>query len=113
MATLDLSNYNLSELKGLRFGVEKELKERQRQEVTKAREQILAIAQDLGISVMELLSNKVSEKSAKSKKTDDSEIGPRYRNPADASQTWTGRGRKPRWILDVVASGKTLAELKV
>jgi DNA-binding protein H-NS len=24
----------------------------------------------------------------------------KYRNTADASQTWSGRGRKPRWILE-------------
>lgn len=23
---------------------------------------------------------------------------PKYRNPADPSQTWTGRGRKPHWV---------------
>ena len=23
---------------------------------------------------------------------------PKYRNPADAQQTWTGKGRKPGWI---------------
>ena len=25
---------------------------------------------------------------------------PKYRNPADESQTWTGRGRKPLWVVD-------------
>lgn len=24
-----------------------------------------------------------------------------YRNPADASQTWSGRGRKPKWLLEM------------
>jgi DNA-binding protein H-NS len=35
----------------------------------------------------------------------------KYRNPADASQTWTGTGRKPAWVRDALASGKTLADL--
>jgi len=25
-------------------------------------------------------------------------VAPKYRNPADHSQTWSGRGRQPRWF---------------
>ena len=41
MANIDLSGYNLSELKGLQHDIEKELKSRQHQDLQKAREQIL------------------------------------------------------------------------
>jgi DNA-binding protein H-NS len=34
----------------------------------------------------------------------------KYRNPADASQTWTGMGRKPGWLVEALASGKKLEE---
>ena len=27
-----------------------------------------------------------------------SKVAPKYRNPKDPSQTWTGRGRRPLWI---------------
>jgi DNA-binding protein H-NS len=27
-------------------------------------------------------------------------VAPKYRNPKDFSQTWTGRGRRPRWIVE-------------
>jgi len=30
---------------------------------------------------------------------------PRYKNPADASQTWTGKGRQPVWFKDAVSAG--------
>ena len=49
MATIDLSGYNLSELRGLVHDIEKEIKDRQVQEVKKSREQIQAIAQNLGV----------------------------------------------------------------
>jgi DNA-binding protein H-NS len=26
---------------------------------------------------------------------------PKYRNPANPAQTWTGRGKPPRWLQDV------------
>lgn len=31
---------------------------------------------------------------------------PKYANPSDSSQTWTGNGRAPRWLLDLEKSGK-------
>lgn len=36
----------------------------------------------------------------------------RYRNPNDAMQTWTGRGRQPKWISDWIESGKRLEQLE-
>lgn len=55
MAAIDLSTYNLGELKGLQFDVEQEIKRREREEVSTAREKILAIARDAGVAVDELL----------------------------------------------------------
>jgi DNA-binding protein H-NS len=108
MAKVDLSDYNLSELKGLQAEIEKEIKNRQQQEVTKAREQILAIAQGLGVSVEELLANNGGKSKGTGKK-----VEAQYRNPADNAQTWTGRGRQPRWIADGLAGGKTLDDFRI
>jgi DNA-binding protein H-NS len=33
-------------------------------------------------------------------------VPPKYRNPAKPSETWTGRGRQPRWMAAEVAKGK-------
>jgi len=38
---------------------------------------------------------------------------PKYRNPANARETWSGRGRKPKWVQKALASGKTLDDLAV
>lgn len=111
MATIDLSNYNLGELKGLQFDVEKEIKSRQQQEVRKAREQILAIAQDVGLPVEALLSAKAA-KSGKTRKGGQSTGSAQYRNPNDNAQTWTGRGRKPKWVIDALSNGKNLGDLR-
>src|SRR5215470_14864114 len=35
-------------------------------------------------------------------------VEPKYRNSADHSQTWTGRGRKPRWLTAALKSGEKL-----
>ncbi len=33
-------------------------------------------------------------------------IPPKYRNPKNKEQTWTGRGRMPLWAADLQAAGK-------
>ena len=33
-------------------------------------------------------------------------VPPKYRNPANPEQTWTGRGKQPRWMAEEVAKGK-------
>lgn len=108
MAKLNLSDFNLSELKGLQADIEKEIKARQQQEVTKAREQILAIAQGLGVSVEELLANGGAKSKGSGKK-----VQAQYRNPADNAQTWSGRGRQPKWIAEGLAGGKSLDDFRI
>lgn len=108
MTKVDLADYNLSELKGLQAEIEKEIKSRQQQEVTKAREQILAIAQGLGVSVEELLANGGTKSKASGKK-----VQAQYQNPANTGQTWTGRGRQPKWIAEGLAGGKSLDDFRI
>ena len=109
MAQIDLSSYNLSELKGLQHDIEKEIKGRAQQDVKKAREQILAIAQEAGISVAKLLANTTK----KAKNNSGQKVMPKYQNPADGAQTWTGRGRQPKWIVEGLASGKALDDFRI
>ena len=33
-------------------------------------------------------------------------VKPKYRNPNDDSQSWTGRGRMPRWMAELVKKGE-------
>ncbi|MBP6797381.1 MAG: H-NS histone family protein, partial [Luteimonas sp.] len=33
-------------------------------------------------------------------------VPPKYRNPANPTDTWTGRGKQPRWLADLVKKGK-------
>jgi DNA-binding protein H-NS len=40
-------------------------------------------------------------------------VPPKYRNPANENETWTGRGRPPRWLAALLASGRTLEEFLI
>ncbi len=109
MANIDLSGYNLSELKGLHHEIDLEIKSRQHQDMQKAREQILAIAQEAGVSLGELL----DADRKKPKGRNEQKIQARYQNPANNRQTWTGRGRQPKWIAEGIANGKTLDDFLI
>jgi DNA-binding protein H-NS len=37
----------------------------------------------------------------------------KYANPADKSDTWSGRGRKPRWFSEALAKGKKPQDLAI
>lgn len=41
-------------------------------------------------------------------------LKPKYRNPANKQETWSGRGLKPKWLIAVMKStGKKLEEFAV
>lgn len=33
-------------------------------------------------------------------------VPPKYRNPAKPSEVWSGRGKQPRWMAELVKKGK-------
>ncbi len=35
-----------------------------------------------------------------------SKVAPKYRNPANSAETWSGRGKHPRWMAAYVAEGR-------
>jgi DNA-binding protein H-NS len=37
--------------------------------------------------------------------------GPLYRNPSNAAETWSGKGKQPAWVEHALAEGYTLESL--
>ena len=101
---MDLSKLSASELRALQEQVRQELKQREVEEVAQAREQIMAIAERVGIPLKDLITAPVRPKASKT--------GTRYRHPSNATLQWSGRGRQPRWIKEWLASGHALDGLR-
>jgi DNA-binding protein H-NS len=40
-------------------------------------------------------------------------VPPKYRNPDRPSETWAGRGRKPRWLVAHLRSGKRIDDFRI
>lgn len=75
------------------------------------------LAADAGVSLESLLGAKPAKLPAvRGKKTalkPRGKVAAKYANPADQSQTWTGRGRKPVWVQEALGAGKTLDDLVI
>ncbi len=105
MPKIDLSKMSLDDLKALKKDVEGAITgfhERQKAEARKALEEL---AREKGFSLNELVGagGKKGRKPAVAK----------YAHPDNPQLTWSGRGRKPRWLIEAVDSGKTLDDLKI
>lgn len=102
---MDLSTMTLQELRKLEDNVRQELNSREREDLNKAREQIMAIAQQAGIPLKQLVLDGLHPRAGK--------VVVRYRHPDNAAEQWTGRGRQPRWVRQWVESGKSIDLLRV
>jgi DNA-binding protein H-NS len=40
-------------------------------------------------------------------------VAPKYRNPENPSETWAGRGLKPRWLTAAMKGGKSLEDFAI
>jgi DNA-binding protein H-NS len=40
-------------------------------------------------------------------------VAPKYRNPENTTDTWAGRGLKPRWLVAAIKGGKSLDDFLI
>lgn len=102
---IDLSDYNLKDLKDLHARVAKEIagfNDRKKREALAALEEK---AREMGFSVAELMGTGKMRKRTPAV--------PKYVNPANGDDTWSGRGRKPLWFVAALKSGKTPEDMSL
>lgn len=96
------------ELLAQKAELEKKIEDARRQELADAISQIRALMAQYGITIADLS----ARPSAKGSSAKGSKVAPKYRNSA-TGETWTGRGRQPKWVESALASGKTLDDLAI
>lgn len=102
---VDLKSLSLKELKDLQSAVAREIAGFQERQKKMAIEKLEEKARELGFSLAELTGMATVRKKS-------SPVA-KYANPANPADTWSGRGRKPRWFSEALASGKAAEELTV
>lgn len=102
---VDLNSLSLKELKDLQSQVAKAIagfEDRRKKELLAELDEI---AKAKGFSLAELTGVSAGRKRSPSVA--------KYANPANAADTWSGRGRKPRWFSEALARGKKPEDMAI
>jgi DNA-binding protein H-NS len=104
MANNSLDKMSYAELVKFNERLQQAIADKRSEDAAATKEQLRAMAEKAGFDVNELFGKRRGKRGASSVK---------YRNPKDASQTWTGRGRKPNWIVEAVKKGAKIDSFAV
>ncbi len=132
---LDLKGLTTKELDSLITKARKQQTAlKKRKPIVGVRKKLIALAKAEGYTVAELFGGKASAKKAApakkaakktAKKTakkaakkavvrkTGKKVAPKYRNPANAKELWSGRGKQPRWLAELVNKGRKVEEFLI
>lgn len=108
----DLKSMSKKQLEKLQKDVEKALGALRNKELREARKAAEQAAQKFGYSLSELTDAKPAKSGAKKKSAPSVSVA-KYANPANPAQTWTGKGRQPKWYKEAVEAGKDPKSMEV
>lgn len=109
MAHIDLNILSLEQLKSLEKDLVKAITSYEERQKAEARAEVEAIARKFGYSLAALVALVGPEASVKAR----SVAVPKYRCPENTELTWSGRGRKPGWLVEGLAAGKSLDDFAI
>ncbi|HEY0659798.1 MAG TPA: H-NS histone family protein [Lysobacter sp.] len=120
--TIDLNRLSAKELESLINQAKKRKTTlSKRKPVAVVRKKVAALIKAEGYTVAELFgpaaatpsASKGSAKPTARKGKPLGKVAPKYRNPANSSETWAGRGQQPRWLAALTGSGRKLEEFLI
>ncbi|MEM6496263.1 MAG: H-NS histone family protein, partial [Pseudomonadota bacterium] len=100
---IDLSKLRLAELQTLSSDVDAALAAQEQTARATALKEVEAAAKAHGFTLTDLTGSSQSKPRAKRKAA--APAAPKYQHPENASLTWSGRGRQPRWFKEAVDGG--------
>ena len=106
---IDLSLYSIEELKTLVDKARREITLKERNRLQEVRDQIEQLASGINMSLEDVMGYRPQSRITR-------RIKPRvirFRNPANPAQTWTGQGKRPRWLAQALAQGARLEDFVV
>lgn len=106
MMAKNLEKMSHQELEKLRMDVDAAMTAARKRDKKEARKAAEAAAAKFGFTLAELMGGATVKSSGKGGVA-------KYANPENPSQTWTGKGRQPKWYKDAVAAGTDPAKLEV
>jgi DNA-binding protein H-NS len=105
---IDLKSLSPKELQALIANANAQMKEAHGSMIQDVRKKIDALLNLSGLTMAEVYPTRGGKKAAGKKGT--RSVAPKYRNPANASETWSGRGRQPVWFATAIKKRGVTAE---
>ena len=102
---INLNDVSLKELKDLQVQVSKAISSFEDRKKKDAIAELEEMARAKGFTLAELTGATIVRKRAPAMA--------KFANPADKSDTWSGRGRKPRWYEAALKNGMSQADLSI
>ena len=102
MASINIDKMGLKDLLDLEAKLDKAIAAARERERSDVKQKIEALVQNAGFSVTELFGGRGSLKGRT--------VAAKYVNPENRAETWTGRGRKPRWLTAKLDKGARLGD---
>ncbi len=114
---IDLAAMTRKELEKLKSDIEKALEKAAARDFRAAKRAAEKAAAEFGFSLGDLSSKETAPEKPKRKYTKrkaPKQAGvARYRNPDDADQTWTGKGRQPNWFRAALTKGIDPSKMEI
>ena len=113
-STPDLRKYTPAQLEALISKAQKRKHDLTTRKADRVRARIQAILKAEGLTLGQVFGSQAAPAATRAKaKPAKYVVKPKYRNPDDATQTWSGRGKQPRWFSAQLASGRTRDDLLI
>lgn len=114
----DLKNLTRRQLERLRSDIDKALARLEQSEKKEALKAAEKAARAHGFSLDQLTGNRTEKPAAKKPRANPkndgrSKVAPKYKNPDNAEQTWSGRGRAPGWFHAHLEAGGSRQEMEI
>lgn len=114
---IDVEKLSLQELTSLLNAAEKRKHFlSKRRPLAAVRRQAVALAAQHGYTIEELFGEQPAAQPAGKKKgarRKPSKAAPKYRDPNDKRNTWSGRGRMPRWLAQKTKHGRSVTDFLI
>lgn len=105
---MNVDKLPLKELLDLNQRVQKAIVQAKERERSELKQKIAMLAENSGFSVGELFGGRGMGRGK------GAGVGvAKYRNPDNPNETWTGRGRKPNWLVARLGKGAKLADFEI
>ena len=84
------------------------LKRREKEARQQAQRELKEVAERYGLNLNEIVQGGGQKQGSTKRK-----VPPKFRHPDDSSKTWTGRGRKPKWVQAWEDEGGSIEDLRI